>query len=139
VVTGVHHTSTNLWAATLPAFSAGLAKASVPDLRIPDFPERGVTLTPDKANFGGRQFQGYIVPFLGHHLGTGACGSHHLATPSCIQLNVVHAGAEGNGRQRQSIPCFDGCVWTRNHPLTDAQSGGMQDVPLFPIAVVEKR
>ena len=107
VIAGVHHTASDLWTTAEPTTTSGLAEAGVADFRVAHFAEGGVALAADKAHLSGGQLQSDIVAFLGHHLGAGTGGPHHLSTTTGIELNAVNAGAEGDGGEGQGVAVLD--------------------------------
>jgi len=138
VVARVHYTASHFGATAEPALAASLAEAGVALFGVTDLSQGGVTLPTNETDFRRRQLESHVVPFLGHDLGTGPCRADHLATTTCVKLNVVNAGAKRNGGEGESVAYLNRAFGTGDDGLADSNASGRQDVALFAIAVIEQ-
>jgi hypothetical protein len=138
VVARVHDTASHFGATAEPALAASLAEAGIALFGITDLTKGGVALPTDETDFSRRQLESHVVPFLGHDLGTGPCRADHLATTTCVKLNVVDAGAKRNGGKGESVADLNRAFGTGDYGLADSNASGRQDVALFAIAVIEQ-
>jgi hypothetical protein len=138
VVARVHDTASHFGATAEPALAACLSEAGVALFGVADFTKGGVALPTNETDFSRRQLESHVVPFLGHDLGTGPCRADHLATTTCVKLNVVNAGAKRNGGEGESVAYLNRAFGTGDDGLADSNASGRQDVALFAIAVIEQ-
>jgi hypothetical protein len=138
VVARVHDTASHFGATTEPALATSLAKTGIALFSVTDFTQGGVALPTNKTDFRRRQLESNVVPFLGHDLGTGPCRADHLATTTCVKLNVVDAGAKRNGGEGESVADLNRAFGTGDDGLADSNPGGRQNVALFAIAVIKQ-
>jgi hypothetical protein len=138
VVARVHDTASHFGATTEPALATSLAKTGIALFSVTDFTQGGVALPTNKTDFRRRQLESNVVPFLGHDLGTGPCRADHLATTTCVKLNVVNAGAKRNGGEGESVADLNRAFGSGDDGLADSNPGGRQNVALFAIAVIKQ-
>jgi hypothetical protein len=138
VIARVHDAASHFWTTAEPTLAASFAEAGVALFGVTDLAEGGVALATNESDFRRRQLEGDVVPFLGHNLGTGPCRANHLATTTCIQLDVMDAGAKGYGREGEGVADLNRAIGTGDDGLADSNAGGRQNVALFAIAVIKQ-
>src|SRR5690349_10015911 len=90
VVNRVHNNTTNAWADTLAAVTAGRTNLNVLVLDVTDGAKSGSRFKTEAANLARRQTYLSIVAFLGHKLRFCTSATHHLRTLAWVNFNGVN-------------------------------------------------
>src|SRR5215468_7948719 len=139
MVHGIHGNATIDGTATHPALASCFADRDVFVVQVSDLSNRRHAINQYLAGLARRQLNQCILFFFGHKLSRASSGANHLRTLARPQLDVVNDGAGGNIPQRQRVAYKDVSFRTADDLLSDLQSLGMQDVPLFAIGVSDQR
>ena len=139
VIDGVHGHTAIGGANALPTIASRLADSYVFVIGIADLAYGRHAGHQHAASFTGRQLQESVVAFLGHQLGRGAGGAHHLRAFARTELDVVHRGAGRNVLERQRVADQDVCLRPTHDRLTNLETDGLNDVALLAVEVIHQR
>jgi hypothetical protein len=138
VVHGIHHDPAHVGPPAQPACLACFSIRDVLVFQVAELPDRGLAAQVDEPDFTRGQANVRVVAFLGEKLGHRPGGTDHLGPFARPHLDVVNQGAEGDETQRQGVARLNVGGLAGDDPIANFQAIRCQDVPFFPICVVEQ-
>ncbi len=133
----VHGNAPDPGSASLPAVSPRLSDGYVLLIQVPHLSDGGLAVQQYHPHLARREFDLGVLAFLCHQLGVIARAADQLSTPADVQFHVVNMGTQGDIAQGQGISRADLRSRPREHLISHLQFIWGQDVPFFPIRVME--
>ncbi len=139
VIDRVHGNAANVRPASLPARSAGLAQPDIHVVGVADHPHRGPALSRDSPNLARRQRDLRPVSIAGRQDRADTRRAAELAAAARLHLDVVDGQAGRDLGQRNAVAHLGLGIGAARDAHAGGQAIGRQDVPLFPIFVLDER
>jgi hypothetical protein len=139
MVDRVHGYAANGRPPTQPSASSRLSERDAFMFNIAHLADCGIAILEDQSDFTRGKFNMCIFPFLRHQLAIGSSAPDDLSTFPHLQLDIMDERPRRDISEWKGITRFDICRGARDHPVSDAQPEGCQDISFLSIGIVKQR